>query len=87
MPVPSPDAFAALARSSPWPWSTTGASRSPTPELRPDGLIAARPEDPLLGYDDPMHEDYHWVAMLDPAELPTRARGLPPATRRCCWTR
>ncbi len=45
------------------------ASRSPTPPLRPDGLVAERPDDPLLTYDDPMHESYHWVAMLDPAEL------------------
>ncbi|WP_236829675.1 hypothetical protein [Blastococcus sp. KM273128] len=129
MPPPSPDAFAALARSSPWRWSTlrftvhwpgdpwkggrvrawlrrpdrlrvetaggdllraerteparvgllgpdggsvrstTWASQSPPPELRPDGLVAVRPDHPLLSYDDPMHDDYHWVAMLDPAEL------------------
>ena len=129
MPTPSADSFAALARSSPWRWSTlrftvawpndpwsTGAVRAwlrrpdalrvesadgellraertppPTigilgphggstrqalwasqavrPPLRSDGLVAERPDDPLLTYDDPMHESYHWVAMLDPAEL------------------
>jgi hypothetical protein len=129
VPEPSADAFAALARSSPWRWSTLrftvrwpgdpwahGAVRSwirrpdslrvetedgsllraertppPTvrcygpdggstrsmvwasqtdpPVLRPDGFVEQRPDDPLLSYDDPMHESYHWVAMLDPAEL------------------
>ena len=123
---PSADSFAALARSSPWRWSTlrftvawpgdpwrTGAvrawlqrpdslrvesvdgallraerttppsigiyggstrqaewaSQAVRPPLRADGLVAERPDDPLLTYDDPMHESYHWVAMLDPAEL------------------
>lgn len=129
VPTPSADAFAALARSSPWRWSTlrftvawpedrwktvavrawlrrpdalrvesldgdllraerttpptvgvygrdggstrtTGwASLSPTPAIRPDGFVAGRPDEPFLTYDDPMHDDYHWVAMLDPAEL------------------
>ena len=129
MPTPSADSFAALARSSPWRWSTlrftvawpddpwsTGAvrallrrpdslrvesrdgallraertpppnigiygpgggstrqaqwaSQAAQPPLRPDGLVAERPDDPLLTYDDPMHDSYHWVAMLDPAEL------------------
>ena len=126
MLTPSADSFAALARSSPWRWSTlrftvawpndpwsTGAVRAwlrrpdslrvesadgellraertppPTigiygggtrsalwasqaarPLLRPDGLVAERPDDPLLTYDDPMHDSYHWVAMLDPVEL------------------
>ncbi len=129
MPTPSADSFAALARSSPWRWSTlrftvswpgdrwrsgevrawlrrpdslrveavgggllraertspptigipgpdggstrsaVWASRTARPPLRPDGLVAERPEDPLLTYDDPMHDTYHWVAMLDPAEL------------------
>ncbi|SDF40388.1 hypothetical protein SAMN05660662_2058 [Blastococcus aurantiacus] len=129
MPAPSADSFAALARSSPWRWSTlrftvtwpgdrwtTGAVRAwlrrpdalrvesvdggllraertpaPTigilgpgggttrtaawasqtdpPALRPDGFVAERPDDPFVTYDDPMHDSYHWVAMLDPAEL------------------
>lgn len=129
MTAPSADSFAALARSSPWRWSTLRftvswpgderradavraqlrrpdrlrvetldgellraertpaptvgllgpgggstrslewASRAATPALRPDGLVAARPDDPFLTYDDPMHENYHWVAMLDPVEL------------------
>lgn len=132
--IPSADSFAALARSSPWRWSTlrfttswpgdpwrTGAVRAwlrrpdalrvesvdgellraertrpptvglydrstramewasgtATPELRPDGFVVARPTGPFLTYDDPMHESYHWVAMLDPAEL---ADGRDPGT-------
>jgi hypothetical protein len=127
--VPSEDAFAALARSSPWRWSTlrftvswsgdhwkpgavrawarrpdslrvesvdgallraertdpptvagygsgggsvrrmVWASQTTTPALRADGLVAERPGGPFLTYDDPMHDSYHWVAMLDPAEL------------------
>jgi len=129
VPVRSADAFAALARSSPWRWSTlrftvswpadpwsTGAvrawlrrpdalrvesvdgallraertppstigiygpdggstrsaewaSQAVRPRLRPDGFVAERPDGPFLTYDDPMHDNYHWVAMLDPAEL------------------
>ena len=111
VPTPSADAFAALARSSPWRWSTlrftvrwpgdrwkTGAVRAwlrrpdvlrvealdgallqivreppgvrrAVPILRPDGLVASRPAPWASGTDAPMHQDYHWVAMLDPAEL------------------
>jgi hypothetical protein len=111
VPTPSADAFAALARSSPWRWSTlrftvrwpgdrwkTGAVRAwlrrpdvlrvealdgallqivreppgvrrAVPVLRPDGLVASRPAPWASGTDAPMHQDYHWVAMLDPAEL------------------
>lgn len=39
-----------------------------TPSFREDGLVAARP-DMWLDADDPIVEDYHWVAMLDPVEL------------------
>lgn len=118
MPDPSADAFAALARSSPWRWSTlrftvrwpgnpwktealrawlrrpdllrvetvdggfrqvvreqghrVGALTLPwpvdrSPVRRPDGLVAERPEE--LSYDAPMHQDYAWVAMLDPVEF------------------
>jgi len=109
--TPSADTFAALARSSPWRWSTlrftvswpadpwkTGAVRAwlrrpdvlrvealdgvllqvvreppdvrrAVPVLRPDGLVAGRPAPWASGTDAPMHQDYHWVAMLDPAEL------------------
>jgi hypothetical protein len=119
VPAPSPDAFAALARSSPWRWSTlrftvrwpgdpwkTGAVRAwlrrpdllrvetadgelqqvvreprrepvPEPALRPDGLVAERRRSWDHGLDDPMHQDYHWVAMLDPVEL---ADGSDPAS-------
>jgi hypothetical protein len=111
VPTPSADAFAAVARSSPWLWSTlrftvrwpgdrwkTGAVRAwlrrpdvlrvealdgallqivreppgvrrAVPVLRPDGLVASRPAPWASGTDAPMHQDYHWVAMLDPAEL------------------
>ena len=111
VPTPSADTFAALARSSPWRWSTlrftvrwpgdrrkTGALRArlrrpdvlrvegldgglvqivreppdvrrAVPVLRPDGLVASRPAPWASGTDAPMHQDYHWVAMLDPAEL------------------
>jgi hypothetical protein len=110
-PTLSADAFAALARSSPWRWSTlrftvswpadpwrTGAVRAwlrrpdrlrvetldggrlqvvreaaspdrPLPVLRPDGLVASRPDSRGSAGDDPMYQDYHWVAMLDPVEL------------------
>lgn len=45
----------------------------PGPTFRPDGLVARRPaggwaDDPF-GYDDPMFENYRWVAMLHPFEL------------------
>ncbi len=131
-PLPSADAFAALARSSPWRWTTLRftvrwTGRYPTwaepvrarlrrpdrlrvetvagelvqlvrqeprtvgfltsdggrtvglprvgepgagrPQLRPDGLVAARPGESAACPDDPMFQDYRWVAMLDPAEL------------------
>ncbi|MGY1847765.1 MULTISPECIES: hypothetical protein [unclassified Blastococcus] len=109
-PTPSADAFAALARSSPWRWTTLrftvswpgdpwratpvrawlrrpdslrvedldGAvlqagrdSRLTVPAAAPvwraDGLVAERPWGVL--HDDPMYENYFWIAMLDPAEL------------------
>jgi hypothetical protein len=130
VPAPSADAFAALARSSPWRWSTLrfterrvqpgardelrawlrrpdalrvetiggalvqvvheqrqdvavltvrggrrqyvpwpGENGVPAPELRPAGLVAARPPTWELSYDAPMYQDYFWVAMLDPVEL------------------
>jgi hypothetical protein len=111
---PSAEDFRALARSSPWRWSTlrftvqwSGDSHrdrslrawlrrpdrlrvetvdgellqvirerrqpsdvaAPTPERRPDGLVARRPVSRRLSVDDPMYQSYFWVAMLDPAEL------------------
>ena len=39
------------------------------PPLRPDGLVAERPEDWRYEFDAPMWKDYTWVAMLDPVEL------------------
>jgi len=118
------DAFRALARSSPWRWSTlhffrrggeeatveawvrrpgwlrvvaadgseqvvTGlpyarsfvstdpdfvapVTRPPqdvAPALRDDGLVEVRPDEWAIDYDDPMYENFRWVAMLDPVEL------------------
>lgn len=40
-----------------------------TPEMRPDGLVAVRPDSFAVSYDDPMYGNYSWVAMLDPVEL------------------
>lgn len=44
-------------------------ARDVDPVCRPDGLVAARPEDWSLEFDDPMYDNYEWVAMLDPVEL------------------
>jgi hypothetical protein len=49
------------------PWVTDdGAAR---PELRTDGLVVRRPPSSEMSVDDPMYQDYFWVAMLDPVEL------------------
>lgn len=42
------------------------------PLRRPDGLVAERPSDFGVQYDDPMYQSYHWVAALDPVELAHR---------------
>ncbi|PSL04677.1 hypothetical protein CLV30_105143 [Haloactinopolyspora alba] len=42
---------------------------APQPLRRPDGLVSERPDDAELVYDDPMYDNYRWVAMLDPVEL------------------
>ncbi|WP_270260827.1 hypothetical protein [Kocuria marina] len=56
----------------------SGAGRGPDSELlsplagvvlRPDGLVAQRPEEWHLDHGDPMWQDYRWTAMLDPVEL------------------
>lgn len=48
-------------------------ARDLTPRLRADGLLAERPTGtfPWSAYeaDDPMYDNYRWVAMLDPLEL------------------
>lgn len=44
--------------------------RATPPDLDQDGLVTRRP--PTLAtvlFDDPMYQNYRWVAMLDPAEL------------------
>ncbi|WP_166355350.1 hypothetical protein [Phytoactinopolyspora limicola] len=48
---------------------------APQPDWRPDGLVARRPDDFTVVFDDPMYENYVWVAMLDPVEL---ADGMEP---------
>ncbi len=45
------------------------APDAPAPVRRPDGLVAERPSSVYVAYDDPMYENYLWVAMLDPVEL------------------
>jgi hypothetical protein len=40
-----------------------------SPLLRPDGLVAERPSDWDIDYDDPMYQNFIWVEMLDPVEL------------------
>ncbi len=45
------------------------AANAPPPRLDADGLVAQRPDDFAVDFDDPMFRDYHWVAMLDPYEL------------------
>jgi hypothetical protein len=62
-----------------------------TPTYRPDGLVAARPQG-HADYDDPMHQDYQWVAMLDPVELTTgvelaEVHSRPRAGRETWWAR
>ena len=49
------------------PWVTD--DDAPAPELRSDGLVARRPTSSAVSIDDPMYQDYFWVAMLDPVEL------------------
>jgi hypothetical protein len=39
------------------------------PTYRPDGLVAERPADAFVRFDDPLDGSYTWVAMLDPEEL------------------
>lgn len=124
--VPRPEAFRALARSSPWRWSTLefeldrsgevehawirrpdrlrvedrsgavlrttdGVNAMTSPAVRysegggervtrvwptdvepvygADGLVLERPDGIGIDYDEPFHDDYFWVALLDPAEL------------------
>jgi hypothetical protein len=42
---------------------------SVTPVSGADGLVRERPSDRDVDYDDPMFQDYAWVAVLDPVEL------------------
>jgi hypothetical protein len=46
----------------PWAYETA-------PALGDDGLVRRRPSEHQAQYDDPMLQDYRWVAMLDPVEL------------------
>ncbi|QDO89618.1 hypothetical protein FNH13_15830 [Ornithinimicrobium ciconiae] len=45
------------------------APQSVEPARRPDGLVVERPDALDIEYDDPMWQNYRWVAMLDPVEL------------------
>ncbi len=49
------------------PEPDTVPPQSVEPVRRPDGLVRERPRGP--DYDDPMWQNYRWVAMLDPVEL------------------
>jgi hypothetical protein len=53
----------AILGSGPWDLSPPVGD----PVLRTDGLVAVRPDGAHL--EDPMWQDYRWVAELDPAEL------------------
>jgi hypothetical protein len=103
---PTPERFWALARSSPWLWSTVEFERTTRGDRtlrawvrQPDevrvgdqinradgpragyrwprqsrpavhaGLVTRRPSEWEVDYDGLFYQDYHWVAMLDPAEL------------------
>lgn len=44
----------------------TGSAR---PVMRPDGLVAERPQGYHLTHGDPMWQSYLWTAVLDPEEL------------------
>lgn len=67
-------------RSAVFGWDASGEPTQPrvlaavtpqavAPSLRSDGLVLKRPDEPEIEYDDPMWQNYRWVAMLDPAEL------------------
>jgi hypothetical protein len=50
------------------------------PVFGADGLVRRRPSDWDVDYDDPMFQDYAWVAMLDPVELADGDDGRPGTT-------
>lgn len=50
---------------------------SVAPMFGSDGLVRERPSDWDVDYDDPMFQDYAWVAMLDPVELADGDDGHP----------
>jgi hypothetical protein len=51
-------------------------ARAPIPARRPDGLVdAALALPPHVVVDDPMWQDYRWVAMLNPRELADASDG------------
>ncbi|WP_432477531.1 hypothetical protein [Nocardioides sp. GXQ0305] len=52
-----------------WPERDRRWPHLAAPTYRPDGLVAERPGDGDVDYDDPMFENFSWVAMLDPVEL------------------
>ena len=78
--IPDPDATLEPRRSSRAPpGPTCRAPQVRRAARRPDGLVAERPSDWTVDYDDPMCSNYAWVAMLDPVELSHHV-----ARRRAC---
>ena len=64
--------FGATNDGSPWKAPTPRSPQdplAPQPQRRDDDLVSVRPDGFEVVYDDPMHENYLWVAMLDPVEL------------------
>jgi hypothetical protein len=53
---------------------------SVAPVFGADGLVRKRPSAWDLDYDDPMFQDYAWVAMLDPVEFADGDDGRPGTT-------
>jgi hypothetical protein len=53
---------------------------SVTPVFGADGLVRQRPSDRDVDYDDPLFQDYAWVAVLDPVELADGDDGRPGST-------
>jgi hypothetical protein len=53
---------------------------SVTPVFGADGLVRERPSEWDVDFDDPLFQDYAWVAMLDPVELADGEDGRPGTT-------
>jgi len=55
------------------------------PTWRSDGLVAQRPTSSSVVTDDPMWQNYHWIAMLDPVELADGMDSETPPELRPDW--